>query len=134
MILRSYLTMSLIILSCLAGCIGRQMREIEASLKTAGNLNSRSFSFSISPISLKNFHDKDLQRDSNIPMMTKGEVKILERLLKQKHYCYNSAGKLDYNIINRQGQIVESMVYKYRGQEFDYQQGVAPIIYYGKCN
>lgn len=107
--------------------------KIEAGLQTSGNLNTRSFSFSISQYSIRQLHSRDREPDERFPFMLKGEVKILEQLLKSKRYCLNRDGKLAYMVLNRQGEITEGIVYRYRGQEFDYQRGVAPIIYQGKC-
>lgn len=114
----------------LGGC--QTSAVIEANLSTYGNVNSKAFSLSISQQSIERFSSRDRQSDKRFPLMTRGEVKVLEMLLKRKRYCYKD-GKLQYNVIRRQGEVFEDMVYKYKGNEYRQQRGVAPVTYYGKC-
>lgn len=119
-----YLPFFMLIISC-SGDLTRYGRVVPQN-----TAHKNSFVFSVSEEYLDQHADN--KRDKQYPKMTKAEVVLLMKILKQQQYCLNKDAKISFIITSRQEKIYDA-TFSHLIEESYKAKPVTPRMYYGEC-
>lgn len=101
-----------------------------AKLSFFNSANKKAFSFVVSEDFLRRHFDSDAS--PVYPKMTKAEMRVLTKLLKNNKYCINKNGELSFKITSKQEKIYD-MTFPNLIERNYRAKPIAPTTYFGEC-
>jgi ABC-type oligopeptide transport system substrate-binding subunit len=109
-------------------CVTDLSRHGRVTLHSTADKDS--FVFSVSDEFLQ--QNPDSPKNSKLFNMSDAELRLLEKLLKQKKYCLGTFGSPNFTITSRQEKIYD-MTFAHLIEKNYNARSVAPRMYFGQC-
>ncbi|MFT6332885.1 MAG: hypothetical protein ACJAW3_001234 [Lentimonas sp.] len=101
-----------------------------AKLAMFNSFNKKSFSFVVGEEFLKDYSDS--KQSTSHPKMTKSELKLLKKFLRDNKYCFNKKNRLLFKINSRQEKVYDVTFSRLIEQSYN-AKPISPVTYFGAC-